>query len=307
MSVITRKVVAFHIFAATIVWFALNAGSIARGADEEVRLHLTNGDRISGTIVADEEDYLVLKNDLFGQVRISKVLVGKKELLKAEIAESEQKKQRLWQAEVALGVGVSEGNTVKSSYAGDFIANRKTDHDEFTLKGSGLYASTKRDPDTEKWYGMIRYAYNFWEQKLYNFYKFESDHDKFSNVYVRLLPSAGIGYWFSKERAFKGLLELAVGYENTYFMDDSSAKTEIVLVPRFFAEARLFGDATLSQDLVFYPSLNYFGDYRLQSETSLKNPLSEKLFLRLSLIDNYNSNPEKTGTLKNDLQFLTTL
>ena len=191
--------------------------------------------------------------------------------------------------------------------AGDFIANRKTDHDEFTLKGSGLYASTKRDPDTEKWYGMIRYAYNFWEQKLYNFYKFESDHDKFSNVYVRLLPSAGIGYWFSKERAFKGLLELAVGYENTYFMDDSSAKTEIVLVPRFFAEARLFGDATLSQDLVFYPSLNYFGDYRLQSETSLKNPLSEKLFLRLSLIDNYNSNPEKTGTLKNDLQFLTTL
>ena len=134
MSVITRKVVAFHIFAATIVWFALNAGSIARGADEEVRLHLTNGDRISGTIVADEEDYLVLKNDLFGQVRISKVLVGKKELLKAEIAESEQKKQRLWQTEATLGIGLTEGNTVKSSYAGDLVFSRKTDHDEFTLK-----------------------------------------------------------------------------------------------------------------------------------------------------------------------------
>ncbi len=120
--------------ASAVLWIALNTGAIAWGGGEEVRVHLTNGDRLSGTLVADEPDHLVLKSDLFGQVRISKAIVEKKELVTAAVDESGEKKQRLWQTEATLGIGLTEGNTVKSSYAGDLVFSRKTDHDEFTLK-----------------------------------------------------------------------------------------------------------------------------------------------------------------------------
>ncbi len=50
-----------------------------------------------------------------------------------------------------------------------------------------------------------------------------------------------------------------------------------------------------------------FGTFRLVSNTSLTTPLSESLDLRISLVDEYDNDPEVAGVKKNDLTFRTTL
>ncbi len=305
-----RKVFVFYILIISILWLTFSAGCIALGADDEIRVYLNNGDRISGIIVIDEKDYLILKNDLLGNVKIKKTLVKKLDkATKVEIAEPVNKKPNLWKTEIALGFDMSEGNTVKSSYAGDFYANRKTNYNEFTMKGGGSYAETESRMDTQKWYGMIRYAYSFMDRRWYQFYKFESNHDKFANIDYRLIPSTGVGYWFSDKPELKAMTEIAIGLENTHFRGDNPTKYEAVLIPRIFVEKKLLGDTVISQEIIFYPSLSYMGDYRLYLQTSLKNPLTDRLFLRVSFIDNYNSCPANadTDTKRNDMQLVTSL
>ena len=62
----------------------------------------------------------------------------------------------------------------------------------------------------------------------------------------------------------------------------------------------------MAQDLTLYPSLGDTGEYRLHSETSLINPIDDRLSLRLSLIEDYNSNPAQ-DTKKNDMQIISAL
>ncbi len=293
-----------------IFWLIFCSGSISWGSNRKTTIYLSNGDRISGTIIFDDKEHIVITNDLLGNIKIKKSLMEKIDEKKEVVEIStdlKKQKPKLWKTELTLGVAMSEGNTISSSFSGDLLANRKTEDNEFTLKGSGSYASTKREMDTQKWYGMIRYAYSFLERKWYNFYKFETDHDMFANINYRLLPSTGIGYWFSDQPEFKAMTEIALGFENTYFRDDSPTRYETVLIPRLFLEKRLIGKTTISQEIVLYPSMNYWGDYRFHFATSLKNPLTDELFLRLSFIDDYNSSPSNVNIKRNDIQFITSL
>ncbi|OPY65635.1 MAG: hypothetical protein A4E57_03100 [Syntrophorhabdaceae bacterium PtaU1.Bin034] len=300
--------VVFHILAITVLWFAFTAACIAVDADNRIRVHFSNGDRISGIIVGEEEDHFVLRNDSLGDVKINKASVEKLEgAAESEIAEPVKKEPKLWKTELALGFNLSEGNTVTSSFSGYFHSSRKTDSDEFTIKGSYSYGSAERRMDDQKWYGMIRYAFSFRERKWYNFYRFEGDHDRFANIDYRLLPSTGIGYWFFDKPGLRAMAELAIGLENTHFRDNTPGATETVLIPRIFLEKRLLANTVFFQDITLYPSLSYFGDYRLRWETSVKNDLTDRLFLRFSFIDNYNSSPGSIDTKRNDMQFITSL
>jgi len=67
---------------------------------------------------------------------------------------------------------------------------------------------------------MGRYAYSFSEEmKWYHFYKIEGSQDRFANVDSRITPSSGLGYWFSDEDDYKAMVESALGYEHTSYVD----------------------------------------------------------------------------------------
>ena len=77
-------------------------------------------------------------------------------------------------------------------------------------------------------------------------------------------------------------------------------------MPRVFSEFRLLENLTISEDITVYPNLDGFEDYRFHSETFLTSALTERLSLRFSYIDDYNSAPA-SGSKKNDLRVVTSL
>ncbi len=274
-------------------------------ADE---IYLKNGDKITGNITSETESSILVETEAIGLVTVNRAFVGRIVRI-GEIKEaiSEPEEDKLWQREISIGYSNISGNTQSSQLSIGLGGNKKTDHDETTFKGNIYYSSSNKKMDSQKWYGMGRYAYSFREsKKWYNFYKLEVDHDRFTNIDYRIVPSIGLGYWFSDEPDLRVMTEVGVGLEHTDFRDSVKDSDEIILLPRAFFEKRLFSESRISEDLTLYPYLDDASEFRLHSETKLVNPINEKLSLSLSLIDDYNSNPAK-NTKKNDIQIISAL
>ncbi|MBU4311529.1 MAG: DUF481 domain-containing protein [Candidatus Omnitrophica bacterium] len=270
-------------------------------------VYLKNGDRISGKVIWEDDSQIKIDNNIIGIVSIKRTDV--KDIVyyeESKISEAKGEKPGIWLRDISIGYDKSSGNTKNSNLTVRLYGNRKTDADEFTIKGDMFYSSADNKMDAQKWYGMVRYAYSFHKSKWYNFYKFEGDHDRFANIDYRLIPSVGIGYWFFDTPAWKAMTELGIGLEHTNFRQGSKNKNEVVLIPRVFFEKGIFDKSRITQDIILYPSLTESGEYRLHSETAFISPINKKLSLCFSFIDDYNSNPCK-DTKKNDTRFISSL
>jgi len=272
-------------------------------------IYLKNGDRITGEIIEEGKDFIIVKSDAMGNVNIEKAFIESVSGQKEEpVVLTEEDPEVVWDRKISLGYDRSKGNTDSSQLRSSFFINRNRMHiDELTLKGDLHYSSSDKKMDAQKWLGSLRHAFSFGSQKKwYNFYMLGADHDRFANVDYRLLPSLGIGHWFYDTDSTKFLAEVALGYEHTDYRDVTGDSKETVLVPRGFFEKVVFGDTKIKEDIFFYPTVDDFSDFRLHSETVLTNPLNDKLSLDVSLIDDYDSEPAG-DTKKNDLKLITSL
>lgn len=281
-----------------------------------LEIYLKNGDKITGAIVGDDGSSILVQTLAAGEIKIDKSFIDLPETYPEKYGPSAipQQKQTVavpavvWQKDVSLGYTQMGGNT--KSQAGQISAsiNRKTAANETTLKYEGDYSSSNEVMNGKKFYGMARYAYSFSSNlKWYNFYKLEGDQDYFADIYYRITPSTGVGYWFSDTDNLKAMTELGIGYQYTsYRIETTPNGGEPVLVPRFFIDKRLIGNLHISEDLTAYPSLDNFSDYRFRSETDLVNQITQRWSCKISYIDDFNSDPPP-GFKKQDYTWVTSL
>ncbi|MCM8812853.1 MAG: DUF481 domain-containing protein [Candidatus Omnitrophica bacterium] len=212
---------------------------------------------------------------------------------------------KLWKNELAVTYSQATGNTQNSKFGGSYDGIRKTENDELTLKASTLYSSQRKKMDGQKYNAVARYAPNLGGSQWYGFAKAETDHDRFAAIDYRVIPSVGCGYYFSDTAEWKAQAEAGFGYEYVKYTDGSDDEN-LSLIPRVYLEKAVFEKARLSEELIYYPSLERASVYRFRSETKFTNPLSETLAMRLSFIDEFNSTP-RGDAKKNDTQLLASL
>ena len=292
------------------VWVVIGGLLVAPAWADEI--HLKGGDRLTGRILAEEPDRLLLEHEAAGTVRIDPAHIERivrakhPEPARATLPPKEPEKQ-LWQRKVAFGYNVNRGNTENAQLSGELSASRKTDHDEWTLKSNGFYSASSRKMDAQRYRGMGRYAFSFGPRMAwYNFYKLEADHDRFANVDWRAIPSVGLGYWFADQPGWQAIAEMGIGWERTEYRDTTPTRSDAVLVPRVFASKTLIGQTTLSEDLTVWPNLSDTGAYRLRAETVLTNPIAAGLSLEVKFIDEFDSDPAG-ATKKNDARVISSL
>lgn len=204
-----------------------------------------------------------------------------------------------------FGGQLTSGNTQLQSLHFAFYLNKNRQWiDEITAKGSFYDESTAGVKSMLKAFTMFRYAFTFLK-KYYNFYRIEFEHDQFKNLDLRIVPTTGVGYWWSDLKDFKLMAEGALGYQREYLQ--SGAQTgKIILQLRGFLKRMLFKDTMFSEDFYFYSQVEEFSNYRILSESNLTLKLNENWALNFSLLNEYNSQPS-TGVGKSDLQFTTSL
>jgi len=281
-----------------------------------LEIYLKNGDRISGVIIGEEGNSLRVQTLALGEIKLNKSFIDFLKTYPEQYAPPKIQQQNLslappaieWKKDISLGYVQSGGNIKKQLGQFSGVINRKTPANEATVKMDDLYSSSHGKMDGRKFYGMLRYAYSFGNDlKWYHFYKLEGDQDYFSDIYYRVTPSTGVGYWFSDTKDLKAMAELGVGYQYTgYRIETTSNKGEAVLVPRFFIDKRLIANLHLSEDVTFYPSLENINDYRIRSETDLINQITTAWACKISYVDDFNSVPP-LGFKKNDYTWVTSL
>ena len=282
---------------------------------EEVTVIMKNGDRVSGAKVSEADTDVVVETHSMGQVTINREFIEKIESqtpahaaapVSAEEPAGSPAGSSAWSGAVSAGYSQSSGNTRKAALLAEVKAGRKTDEDEVNLKATIQYSSSEKKMDTQKWYSLLRYARSLHDSAWYYFTKIETDHDYFANINYRITPSVGLGYWFKDADDFRLLAEIGAGFEHTNYRDATKDDNEPILIPRGYFEKRILRQSRLSQELVLYPSLKSTGEYRLHSETAWVTPINDSLSLKLSFIDDYDSNPA-AGKKKNDTILVSSL
>ena len=296
--------------AALLIGFLILGIALGRVSADEV--YLVNGDRLTGRILAEDEERLLIEHEAIGSIEIKNFHIDHVVRIE-DAAESEATfafetpEENLWEREVSLGYNLSRGNTENKQLSGSLFANRKTGKDELTLRFDGYYSSASRRMDAQRYGSAVRYAFSFGPRSAwYNFYKLEADHDRFANVDWRFVPSTGIGYWFADQSELKALIELGLGWERTNFRDATRNRSDMVMIPRAFASKTLFRNLAVSQDIMVLPNVSDIGKYRLRTETALTNPVGDKLALRISFIDEFDSDPAGE-TKKNDARLISSV
>jgi putative salt-induced outer membrane protein YdiY len=246
-----------------IILGVLTAFSTCLHADE---IYLKNGDKISGVIQSSDLESTTIQTEAMGAVLVRKDFIERIDA-PPPVIEAKGTRSPVWNNEIYAGFNRQRGNTSSSEAGGGFKLHRKTDGDEFDAKGYADYSERARTMDAQRYGGLVRYAFSFGgDKRWYNFYKIEADHDRFGNIDYRVTPSVGVGYWFSDTDDWKFMTEIGMGVAYTNFSLISKNETNLELIPRAYLEKKLFWNLTLSQEIVVYPALTDFGEYRLKSD-----------------------------------------
>ncbi|MFH0924951.1 MAG: DUF481 domain-containing protein [bacterium] len=279
-------------------------------------IYLKNGDKLTGEIIEENEKNISILTEMIGNLTLSKNSIDKVVNLKEnDIATSQndtlsevKKNEIIWKRELAGGFISTHGNTQSRQLNSNLYINRNKKHiDEWTLKGEVFYSSSNNKMNGQKWDGMGRYAFSLGETKMwYNFYRIETEHDKFAHVDYRTTPATGLGYWFYDLPDTKLMTEIAIGWEHTEYNDATNDTDEGVLIPRLFFEKDLFEKSKISENVLIYPFFDNFTNYRLYSETIFTTSLTKKLSFKICFTDNYSSVPPK-NTKHNNLYLITSL
>lgn len=319
-------------------------GICAEEKKEFIQIFFCSGDKISGEYLAEKDDQIIIMSqECLSPVTVKKSSIKKmiktsaprvfketpqaaesKEAkasgalktaqnreqditgLEKEIVAAKEEKRRKWEKKISLGYTKATGNTQNSMLSGRLFFDSKTEENQITFKGDFYYSSANNKMDGQKWDALGRYSFNFGAQnRYYNYYKIEGDHDRFANIEYRGVGTTGIGYTFSDTPDFKFLTELGVGLEYTQFGDDTKRRYETVLTPRVYFEKKIFCNARILSDISLYPAIKDW-DYRLHAETALVSPLNDEFSLRVSYIHDYLSNPDKSAK-KSDVMFVSAL
>lgn len=277
-------------------------------------IYLKNRDRISGTVIEDTDESILLKTQALGDVLIKKSAI-RKIVRRAEIKPPSKtpimdtaSRIPVWKREAALGLGATMGNVQQESLsAAASIQMERKLLDELNISGRFYYSSNKKKMDNQKWNSNVRYALYYGRNKMwYHLYKFQIEHDRFLNVDYRLIPSAGIGRYFIRNGTTKLGMECAFGFEYTDYRQDPDINEKAIFIPRAYYEQKIFDRITVSENLFLYPTLEDIMDYRIVSESVVNCLFTEKISLRFSILDEYASKPPE-ATKKNDLIFLSSL
>ncbi len=297
----------FRVIFLLILFFCLN-GYFQTWADE---VYLKNGDKVTGKILQNDADRLIIKTDALGTLTIAKQYVDKsltdeeKQLATLQQQMQEEKVAQRWVKKVSMGYNQTGGNSRTTSDHSEVSLTRKFDSQEVNIKGTADYGSTDHHVSSRRFYELMRYSSSFGVGKRWNrFYKVEGDQDRFANVAYRLTPSVGLGYVISNAENWKWNSDVAVGYEHTKFVaNDPKTIQETIIIPHSYFERKLVGSLRMSEDLTLYPSISDVKHYRFRSESKLWHPLSKRVNWTVSFIDDFNSKPG-VEINKNDYRFI---
>jgi putative salt-induced outer membrane protein YdiY len=175
-------------------------------------------------------------------------------------------------------------------------ATKRTEQDRTTV--SADYAKGQQeDLDTGEtvtiedwWRAKAKYDY-FFSKKAYGYLDGRYEKDAVAALDRRVIVGVGGGYqWIESENMnFSTEFGLASLYEKYDNQTDSNSELSFQVGYNF--DKKLRKNIKFTHDLTYYPAIDKFSDYYLTSTAGIRADFTEKIFMTLKAIFNYDATP----------------
>jgi len=271
-------------------------------SDAEVFLKTSDGQVFKGAVAESDSGMLITSNRGSIQADVDEVVsawpTGKRDPVIVSREQELESQVRKWTYEAGVDISSSDGNTDKFTSGIRAKAVLAGPNDELILEGSYKYAEQNGVRSEDEQMAAMRYT-NYFTSKLGWFVRSSLERDKFELVEFRSTTAAGLSYRWIKEKdmSLETTAGLSYRYES-YFPTVATPNPTSESFPgldfglKFRWNFAKWG--VLNTNLGFLPSVDDFGDYLVDHETSVDIPLkvSDKWKLRIGISNQYNSSPD---------------
>jgi hypothetical protein len=238
---------------------------------------LANGDTVSGDVVVQTDERIVLLHPILGQLEIPVAQLAA-EVVKPGLFGTGF--LRGWTKRVGIGVSGAEGNTVRANVTADLALSYEDAVKRWLLGANYFWGSSERDTDTNKAFAGIERDWKFEDEPYYLFGRANYTFDDFRGFKHRVAGNAGLGYWFLQLEWWK--LGSRIGAGLSYQWDDEEALRPegVVGLDSIWTIAKghtfeIHGDV--------FPDLSDLGEFRTRSTADWVIDLSEGPGLGLAI------------------------
>lgn len=287
-------------------------------------IHLRNGDRITGVVLSENTNSMVLSNALSHRIVIPQKSIARREavtappLVNTGIAVAvaptpsppaptnapKAKVSLIWGGEIQLGadLGFSEKN--RQLYTGRAKVNLTYDGLRNLFDYSFSYGRNDGIISANRMDGSLKSDYDL-TSRVYVYNLAGAGYDEIRKINFRYETGPGLGYHLVRRTNFVLKGEAGVNYQAQYLADDT--KTEKFFF-RVAEEAgwKITPKLTFDEKFEFFPQVGDFSLYRFRFESNLRYSLLNNLFFTLTVIDQFDSAPAE-GVGPNDLQVRSTI
>jgi hypothetical protein len=291
---------------------------------QQTTLHLRNGDRISGVIVSETTNGVVITN-----LWTPQMVIPPKQILRRETgppasaantgmavavapavpttnAPPGAPKRRVltWAGEVQLGadLGFSEKNrqlyTGRAKVTMGYHRMRNLFDYSFSYgRSEGIVSANRMDGSLKTDYDLSR--------RLYVYNLGGVGYDEIRKIDFRYETGPGLGYHLVRRTNFLFKTEAGVNYQAQYRTDGSQSE---LFFFRFAEEAgwKITPRLSFDEKFEFFPQVEDFSEFRFRFESNLRYALMNNLFFTVTVLDQYDSDPA-LGVSPNDLQVRSTI
>lgn len=281
-----------------ILFIFLFQAHLAQGADadpntnsvvqkQEIQNLLKENENLKRKIKPDDKDIISqLKKD--------------NEKLRDEI----EKKKPKWEREISAGANLAKGNSDTTTVNIGIKGSYKAGKNKMNLKANGDYGESEGTTNLERLKCEGKYDYNF-KPKSYGLVFGSYEHDEMANLDYRLIASPGIGYKILSTGKPKLDVEIGPAYVGECFKQSSFSSTIACRVSQTF-KYQINNSFKVTQSFSLIGDVSDIHDYFFNADIGIESDLTEKLHLRVTLKDNFVSQPA-TDKKRNDIYLISSL
>jgi len=306
---------------------------LANALAQPVVLHLKNGDRISGTIASEDTNRVVLATPWAREVVVPLAEILKRELpavpaapaapapAQAETAKPAENKPSLqtaaapapkpppppvkpkppthWGGDLEVGAALLFTEKDQQLYNGRFKLTYAYDRFRNAFDYLASYGKTEGVVSANRMDGSAKTDFDL-GRRFYIYNLAGAGYDEIRKIDLRYEIGPGLGYHLIKLTNFVLNTETGAAYQSQHFSDSQVQETFYLRLAEYSTWS-ISKKLSIDEKFEFFPQVEGFDQYRFRFEANLRLLLQNNIYLNLTILDQYDTQPANT-VQRNDLQ-----
>jgi hypothetical protein len=309
----------------------LVCAAIGHAHAENVVLYLKSGDKITGVVVSEYTNHLVLSNDWVKELSVPLSEIERREIVAAKGTNSvagtnvlARTKTHLtpatppplfkhWKGEAEVGLDLVYSTSDQRTYHGRFklsyerpYTSNTNNFFRNTLDYSLEYGKTEQkvlgtnqtSTSSDRMGASDKTSFDF-DGHWYTYNLAGIGFDRVQKINLEAEEGPGMGYHLLRQTNITANLEAGANYQIQYTTDDTHTRDFFLRLAED-ATWKLNDRTTFTEKVEFFPRIN-FAEYRLRDEATLSYNLWRYMYMNLTVRDSYDTKPA-AGASANELE-----